>query len=385
MNVEFFFHGVPAAFQEWGTTKDNNALSRFYTNEALAERTRFVVELSTISIGQEDAYCIYYTLLKARNFCDKTGRAGSYFGLTIRLDEDYCIDVEKIYTICESVYENDICGVITQKDGESTKYLVSNFEEKASYLQQISEKIANSIRNLNYSNIENDLIDKNKSVKTIPQFVNLSEVGSKQFWLMLKSAQKVFISEEYPTKDVHLEKLRQQLGLEQQKNKELQKQIEMLLSRHSNESENYRQEIKKMQKEAQKLKGKNETIEEKNELKNEFGRQLQVIERPINKIADFLNVIADENNKKSTHNTPNEPRGVIGYLKHNLSTIIGLLCLLLLILLVLIQTSVIEIANGNDGVITTDNNNVGFTNENQFLDSISTDSIVQQVDRDTTI
>lgn len=384
MNVEFFFHGVPAAFQEWGTTKDNNALSRFYTNEALAEQTRFVVELSTISVGQEDVYCIYYTLLKAKNFCDRTGRAGSYFGLTIRLDEDYCIDVEKIYTICESVYENDICGAITLKDGESTRYLVSNFEEKASYLQQISEEIANSIRNLNYSNIESDLIDKNRSVRTTPQFVNLSEVGSKQFWLMLKSAQRVFISEEYPTKDIHLEKLRQQLGLEQQKNKELQKQIE-LLSRHSNESENYRQEIKKLQKEAQELKEKNAIIEGENELKNEFGCQLQVIERPINKIADFLDIIADENNKKSTNNTANEPRGVIGCLKHNLSTIIGLLCLLLLILLVLIQTSVIEIANGNDGVITTDNNNVGFTNENQFLDSISTDSIVQQADRDTTI
>lgn len=380
MNVEFFFHGTPSAFQVWGTAKDNNDLKRFYQRTALEEQTRFIIELSTLTDG---SYCAYYTLLKAKKIYDYTGRSGSYFGLTIRFDGDYCLDVEEIFSICVSVYENDICGKITQRGTDSTKYLVQNFNNHESYLKRLSEQIANSISSLRYSNIKSDLID-NRGVQATPQSINLSEVGSRMFWESLKKSQKIFISAEYPTKDDSISKLQKQLEEEYKKTSELKKNADFLQQKYadcSKESAKNQQIIHDLRDENQNLKEKLKLHDSnnKNKLRNDFNSELQKIKDPLNRIVDFLTIAVSEDDKKES-NVGNRLKGFLYSLKHiSASTVISSFCLLFLVLLFLMQTSVIKISDHNDNVTslieerTEDFENVKIIPDN---DSTKIDSVV---------
>lgn len=383
MNVEFYFHGVPSAFQEWSTEKsEKNSLIRFYTKDAIEEQTRFVIELSVIANTTGNVLCAYYTLLKKKKFFDNTGREGSYFGLTIRFDEEYCLDVEKVYSICESIYENDICGKIVKKEGDSIIYLVQNFDAQSSYLKQISDKMAKSISCLRYSNIKNDLIE-NTGTKVAPKYVNLSEASGELFWSNLKKTQKIFVSTEYPVKDNTIEKLRQQLESEQEKNNTLQKKnksLELQVSQNSGELDVCRKNIDTLQKELQDAKARLEVYEGKsNKLKKEFTQSLRAIEEPIKKLASVFNSFTSEEDGSEIE-MPCK-RGNKKRLKSYLvsaSFFVNLSVLLAVIFLVLLQTSVVKLNDSITNEIQSDK--VEIVKENSILDSLQTDTIGQVSD-----
>ena len=89
MDVEFFIHGVPDGNDFFGLAEDRMYFDSFYSGEA---ENRLLIQ-TRISGGI--LYC-YYNYLIGKNVISYSGRQGSYFGITLRLDQ-YCIDFSKIY------------------------------------------------------------------------------------------------------------------------------------------------------------------------------------------------------------------------------------------------------------------------------------------------
>ncbi len=225
MNVEFFFHGVPAAFSQWGTTAiDSDSMQRFYANfesiqedKSIQKDIRFVIEVSRIG----DIYCVYYSYLRYKNFIDQGGRTGSYFGMTIRFDDEYCKNVRAIYNICESIYVNQICGNVITRQGNSSRYLIRNFEDKNVELTDICHEALIKISQLAYAPISPVLLPNTPSQHPLTPLFNIQEIESEYFWISLKNASTVRISPEYPLRDTTIQQIRSQIEPERQRSEQL--------------------------------------------------------------------------------------------------------------------------------------------------------------------
>lgn len=228
MNAEFFFHGTPSAFQEWGTAGDS--MMRYYANvSGIAEPIRFSIELGRIG----DKYCLYYSYLRYASVFDSTGRPGSYFGITIRLDEEFVRDIEAIYNLCDSVYNNDVVGKVLSVRGEAAHYLVSTFKERESTLQNISERMAAQIGMLPSVRIAPTLLRAQGVPKTAVAAFNIMDAGSAYFWQQLRSAEQVLVSPHYALRDNQIQQLRALVEPEKKRNQELSAKNEDLSGRLS--------------------------------------------------------------------------------------------------------------------------------------------------------
>ncbi len=86
-----------------------------------------------------DGFVVYaYTVGCAGNvFSDFNGRSGSYFGMAIVLKDNEFTNLNKIYQIFDSVYENNVKGNIVKDDGKNKRHLFRDFDD---------EKIQNFVR-----------------------------------------------------------------------------------------------------------------------------------------------------------------------------------------------------------------------------------------------
>ena len=90
MDLELFIHGVPKGQKIWGKAENDLAyIQNFYTQNN--DETKFLVEIRST---KDTTFC-YYSYLKYNNVVASDGRAGSYFGMTLRFDV-YCADIVTI-------------------------------------------------------------------------------------------------------------------------------------------------------------------------------------------------------------------------------------------------------------------------------------------------
>ena len=141
MNIIFAVTGKAgkSGHEQWRKVNEEDFSTRIYTHSKreATEASRLEIELRNF---QGNIYS-YYTYLRVKNVAqvkskedeekrEKHGRTGSFFGMTIRVQDGYIRDVPKLYSLFETVFENKI------------KRKIFTEEDTDGYLTYLIEKLA---------------------------------------------------------------------------------------------------------------------------------------------------------------------------------------------------------------------------------------------------
>lgn len=192
MKVDIYIHGVPNGQRIWGTGGEDQVINQFYGANG-EEQTKYLAEVKKSS-GEN--YC-YYSLLKYKNVLAADSRAGSYVGLTIRMDM-VCTKVKAVFQILEMVYNNAILGKFVKREGERLKFTVSDFKEKEAQCKAVVDKI---MAMLGQSVEGNDFIAITPSMLSGrgTQKVNIAEYSSESALASISQNGSIAVSAEYPS------------------------------------------------------------------------------------------------------------------------------------------------------------------------------------------
>lgn len=124
MNVEFLIHGTLSDGQSCWKKLDRLYCAKFYTENKNNE-------LMMCEIVKQDNGTLssYYSYLRYNNIEAKSGRTGSYFGMTVRIDDCLCSDVSNMYRIFENLFNKLIVGKILIPTSKYYMYQCNSFEE----------------------------------------------------------------------------------------------------------------------------------------------------------------------------------------------------------------------------------------------------------------
>ena len=193
MDVEFFIHGVPDGNDFFGLAEDRMYFDSFYSGEA---ENRLLIQ-TRISGGK--LYC-YYNYLIGKNVISYSGRQGSYFGITLRLDQ-YCIDFSKIYRLLDTAYSLFCVNTLLEQTGSNTKYLVSNFKSAKNQTDRIETKVIGLLQD-GFSGNDFTALDKtfnSNSANSTLLKRNLLDCTVENVMSAVKQSGKIAISLSYPS------------------------------------------------------------------------------------------------------------------------------------------------------------------------------------------
>ncbi|MBR5824882.1 MAG: hypothetical protein IKY67_12180 [Paludibacteraceae bacterium] len=193
MDLELFIHGVPKGQKIWGKAENDLAyIQNFYAQNN--DETKFLVEIRST----KDATFCYYSYLKYNNVVASDGRAGSYFGMTLRFDV-YCADIVTIYNILDIVYKKHIVGNLLSGEANKNKFLVADFSNDSAELKEVESTIFSLIRlsvaNSDFMNLQSLQAQKEGSLLE----VNLLDCTKENILSVMRKCSKVAISPYYPT------------------------------------------------------------------------------------------------------------------------------------------------------------------------------------------
>lgn len=147
LNIKLFVHGVPMGQKIWGPKGDDERyLSSFYGPKWDAPE---LMKVDIMAIGGV-SQC-YYTFVRGQNVCDSSGRAGSYFALTLKMNAFYA-DVQNIYNILKAVYDKMCVSLCVQEENGMVKYLLSDFQGIDGKLKDVEGHLLNYISKFSKSN-----------------------------------------------------------------------------------------------------------------------------------------------------------------------------------------------------------------------------------------
>lgn len=193
MDVEFFIHGVPDGNDFFGLAEDRMYFDSFYSGEA---ENRLLIQ-TRISGGK--LYC-YYNYLIGKNVISYSGRQGSYFGITLRLDQ-YCIDFSKIYRLLDTAYSLYCVNSLLAQTGSNTKYLVSNFKSAKNQTDRIKAKVIGLLQDgfsgNDFTALDNSF-NSNSANSTLLKR-NLLDCTVENVMSAVKQSGKIAISLSYPS------------------------------------------------------------------------------------------------------------------------------------------------------------------------------------------
>lgn len=205
MNISFAIHGTPGKSECWGISNDDTYLKSFYDEANNAtELTRLDIDFRVV----EDTVCSYYHYLKLKNISNGIARSGGYFGMSIRFEGAYCLDISNLFKMMNQLFEQVVCRSILKTDGTNTEYKFSSFKQCQAELENVRnlasnalEKFKNDIRPFpnGYTPKHTDIIKK----------YNVADTGSESFRDVLLKSAEVYVSPEYPllsSKMISLEK-----------------------------------------------------------------------------------------------------------------------------------------------------------------------------------
>lgn len=193
MDLELFIHGVPKGQKIWGRAENDLAyIQNFYTQNN--DETKFLVEIRST---KDTTFC-YYSYLKYNNVVASDGRAGSYFGMTLRFDV-YCADIVTIYNILDIVYKKHIVGNLLSGEVSKNKFLVADFSNDSAELKEVESTIFSLIRlsvaNSDFMNLQSLQAQKEGSLLE----VNLLDCTKENILSVMRKCSKVAMSPYYPT------------------------------------------------------------------------------------------------------------------------------------------------------------------------------------------
>lgn len=198
MLSEFVFHGVPQGHDSWGTSGDRYYESFYGIGDfCKGAKAVLIVEIRKDATG----FCSYYTYVRPQNVVAQGGRTGSYFGMSLKIDGQYCTDVYSLFQLFDKIYEEKIVGSIIERTGNTEQYLVASFSDAGATLKTIAQLADNQVKNNFASDFDDIDALFTKQYATMSIYCNLDDVNSEAFFNTTRVYGKVFVSPEYPSKD----------------------------------------------------------------------------------------------------------------------------------------------------------------------------------------
>lgn len=135
MNVEFQIHGVLDNGQSFWKQDDKDYYQTFYSPQT--KNSLMTVEV----LRRPQGICTYYNYLRYNNVV--SAREGSYFGMSVRIDGEYCVDVRGMYDILDNLFDKKITGKLLMPiDSGKLKYSTESFENTSTLLSEIEENFS---------------------------------------------------------------------------------------------------------------------------------------------------------------------------------------------------------------------------------------------------
>lgn len=130
--VKLIAHGILNGQRFWGADDVCiNFLRSFYGKELKAKE--LIVNVMPIN-GQK---CCFFTYVCADKASDKSGRAGGYLALTIKMDWMYA-DLQNMYNILDAAYRKFIVGRIIS---QANRFLIDDFSSEDETLKRLEQDL----------------------------------------------------------------------------------------------------------------------------------------------------------------------------------------------------------------------------------------------------
>lgn len=139
MQVEYIISGTPKGQDYYGPEESRQYMSTMY---GASTDNKLMVDVRKEADGK--SYC-YYNYLINKDVLDVDGRSGSYFCLSLRVDE-YCIDIQGMYRLLDMTYHNYVKKDILKVEGTKLQYTASNFKDLLQAIEGIKAFIAMHIK-----------------------------------------------------------------------------------------------------------------------------------------------------------------------------------------------------------------------------------------------
>ena len=140
--IKVYIHGRPQGQDIWSAAPVGN--DKFYLNPFLDSKIGEGIDaVLQIDVWQNNAY---YSYIHRKNIVEKSNRSGAYLAITVCFEKHLCTQVALLYALLESVYKQLCVNNIIELEGEYERFLLSQFSEKESVLNQISTIIQQNIK-----------------------------------------------------------------------------------------------------------------------------------------------------------------------------------------------------------------------------------------------
>lgn len=266
--AEFVFHGVPQGFDVWGTSGDSyyesfyNILDKFKNAQSA-----FVVEIRKDSTK----FCSYYSYIRPQNVIAEGGRSGSYFGMSLKVEGNYCTDVHSLFNLFDTIYTQKISRRLLSNNENSERYLIANFKDAEGVLTEISKlAISQIVANFegDFEVIDSTFFTKRNASKSI--YYNIDDVNCETFFNATKIYGKVYVSPVYASKDAIIASLLSSDKKYQEIKKEYEEQIDAL-KKDSKQIPGFKQKLATAVNDLTKAKSENQRLSaELNSLKSTY-------------------------------------------------------------------------------------------------------------------
>lgn len=193
-DIKLYVHGVPNGQGTWGVENfDTNYIETFYGRKSNVPVQMFV----EVRRFASSTYC-YYTYFRIGNVYDNTGRAGSYFALTIRVNYYYA-DIQNIYNLLDAAYNKFIIGSIVDVNEGVIKYLITDFVQEDITLKSLEQEINKYLMQFSSDSDFIPLSGFKVNGQSEPASVNLLECDARIIASHVKNNGSISISSLHPS------------------------------------------------------------------------------------------------------------------------------------------------------------------------------------------
>lgn len=208
-NISFTITGKPGMLgrESWGNADDTGLAAKLYgqCQREAQEASRLAITCRSVN----GKLCTYYHYLVSKDVTEavsnndiarnkKYGREGSFFAMSIRIDEAYCSNISEIYSLLRNVFDKEIIGnVLSNKDtGGFFVYQI----EKLSEAEELFQKIDTRIRKHFSTSLLKDILSFNDFTLSPTgkiYRISIDNIDNEEITKLLLANSEIYVYEEY--------------------------------------------------------------------------------------------------------------------------------------------------------------------------------------------
>ncbi|MBO5348555.1 MAG: hypothetical protein J6A89_01860 [Clostridia bacterium] len=295
MDVEILIHGVPNGHDYFGLKEEQNTAGTFYISSQ--ESIKFVVEIKK---NGNKPY-VYYSYLRYKGVVGAEGRSGSYFGLTLRIDE-YYTDILHIYNILDIAFKRYVLGSLLTLSSETYKYITPDFKSKKEEIEQLQQGLIQLIKSTclasKFLKIDNSFINP---ISNAP-ICNIVDITDGIILSTLKKHSKVVLSPDYKS-NLEKEYEKKMQDVENRGNSLVAERDKKILERETTISSldsTIKAKDSKIAVLEQEIKQKNQELSQHKQ-KGDIAQLIEKVKDPIFKLSEYFRVKEDIHKPKTNY------------------------------------------------------------------------------------